>query len=491
MIVKNEQDEIQNYLSDASNYKGMADTVYLPENEQEIIDLIKKFNKEKTKVTLAGNGTGLTGGRVPEGGVVISLEKLNKILEINEEKKYVIVQPGVILKDLQEFVEEKKLFYPPDPTERNCFIGATVSTNSSGARTFKYGPTRNYVLAIRLVLPNGETVEIERGREIVKNCQAEFVTKEGTKFQLQLPKYEMPNTKNAAGYFCKENMDLIDLFIGAEGTLGIITEIKLQLIDFNDRILSLVVFFENEDDAFNFIDEARSLSQSNEDSTSKLINARGLEFFDHLTLNFLRSDFQSIPQKTCAVWFEQELGNNDEAITDAWLNLIVKHNADPDKAWIAFDKKEQEKFKDFRHAIALKVNEVVARRGLKKVGTDVSVPVESFRSFYKWMIKLVEENKMEYVVYGHFGNCHPHLNILPKDEDDFVKSKVLYKEICKEAVRLKGTVSAEHGIGKMKREYLLMMYGEDVVKQMAKLKLAFDPNKILNIGNIFYESYFD
>jgi D-lactate dehydrogenase (cytochrome) len=105
------------------------------------------------------------------------------------------------------------------------------------------------------------------------------------------------------------------------------------------------------------------------------------------------------------------------------------------------------------------------------------------------MIELVEQNNMEYVVYGHFGNCHPHLNMLPKDQDDFIQAKKIYFEICSEAVRLKGTVSAEHGIGKMKRDHLVMMYGEGVISQMAKLKLVFDPNIILNIGNIFEEKY--
>ena len=218
-------------------------------------------------------------------------------------------------------------------------------------------------------------------------------------------------------------------------------------------------------------------------------SARGLEFFDKLTLNFLRPYYSTIPENTCSVWFEQELTTNEDELTEAWLKLMQKHNADADTSWIAVDKQNQEKFKDFRHAIGWRVNDVVTNRGLRKVGTDVSVPVESFYSFYKWMIDLVERNNMEYVVYGHFGNCHAHLNMLPKDQDDFVKSKKIYFEICSEAVRLKGTVSAEHGIGKMKRDYLLMMYGETVISQMAKLKLVFDPNMILNIGNIFEEKY--
>jgi D-lactate dehydrogenase (cytochrome) len=239
----------------------------------------------------------------------------------------------------------------------------------------------------------------------------------------------------------------------------------------------------------NFIDEVRTKTKSDSSNEKSIISARGLEFFNKRTLNFLRPDFPAIPQNSCAVWCEQEWTPHDDDITEAWLNLILKHNADAGKAWLAVDQKAQDKVKDFRHAISWKVNDMIARRGLKKVGTDVAVPVASFRSFYKWMVELVEYNNMEYVVYGHFGNCHPHLNMLPKDQDDFITSKKIYSEICCEAVRLKGTVSAEHGIGKMKRDDLLMMYGAEVISQMAKLKLVFDPNMILNIGNIFEEKY--
>jgi len=489
MIIKKNPDEFQNYLSDASNYQGTAEAVYLPENGAEVIELIKKCNIDKTRVTISGSGTGLTGSRVPEGGIVISMEKMNKVIEFNEVKKYVRVQPGMILKDLQNYVEQKNLFYPPDPTERNCFIGATVATNSSGARSFMYGPTRDYVIGMRIVLPSSQTIAIERGEKIASGYTFSFATDQGTEYKFSIPMFKMPATKNASGYYCRSDMDLIDLFIGSEGTLGIITELKLKLIALNDNILSCVAFFEQEKDAFNFIAEARAITKTGSFEDEIKISARGLEFFNKLTLNFLCEDYPAIPENTCSVWFEQELTGNDEELKEAWLKLMQKHNADVKTSWLAVNKKEQEEFKNFRHAIGSKVNDCVARRGLRKVGTDVAVPAESFPSFYNWMIEIVERNNIEYVVYGHLGNCHTHLNMLPKNQEEFVTAKQIYAEICSEAVRLKGTVSAEHGIGKMKREYLLMMYGEEIINQMAKLKLVFDPDRILNIGNIFEEKY--
>ncbi|MCH6574807.1 MAG: FAD-binding oxidoreductase, partial [Bacteroidetes bacterium] len=162
MIVKTQQDEIQNYLIDASNTKGFCEAVYIPQSVSEMTEIIKEANEKKHSVTISGNGTGLTGARVPKGGIVISTEKLNKIIEINLEEKFALVEPGVLLSELQDTVKQKGLLYAPDPTERNCFIGGTVATNASGARTFKYGPTRNYVEELEIILPDGDFLYLKR-----------------------------------------------------------------------------------------------------------------------------------------------------------------------------------------------------------------------------------------------------------------------------------------------------------------------------------------
>lgn len=488
MITKTDKDAIQSYLRDESSFVGTCDAVYIPENENEAINIVKQCNQSKTKITIAGNGTGLTSGRVPMGGIVLSMEKMNKILDLNEKEKFIIVQSGVLLADLQEFVESKKLFYPPDPTERNCHIGATVITNSSGARTFKYGPTRDYVLGIRIILPNGDTLSVQRGQILASGNQVKFKTESGKEITLLLPKYEMPNTKNSAGYYCEENVDLIDLFIGSEGTLGIITEIKLKLIDLPQNLLSCVVFFTSEDNALDFISEARELSQNKTGGIQ--LDARGLEYFDGFSLRFLEDDYPNIPKNSNgAVWFEQELPENEDELISAWMELIGKHNGMEEESWLAIDKKEQDKLKDFRHSIAVKVNEFIAKRGLKKVGTDVAVPHNVFKNYYYDVKKMIESRGINYVVYGHVGNSHIHLNMLPNNQEEYNTARELYSEICNEAIKLKGTFSAEHGVGKSKRDYLVKMYGEDAVRQMASLKLMLDPNKLLNIGNIFEEKY--
>lgn len=210
MIIKTSINEIQNYLSDASNFRGYCDAVYFPENEQDICGILQEAFNNNICVTISGNGTGLTGARVPQGGVVISMEKLNKIVEINEEQNYAVVEPGVILSEFQDKVKSHNLLYPPDPTEKSCYIGGTVATNASGEKTFKYGPTRNYVLELDIVLPDGDILKLKRNTIIAEGYKLSLKTESGRLIFIELPDYKMPSTKNAAGYYCKKDMDAID-----------------------------------------------------------------------------------------------------------------------------------------------------------------------------------------------------------------------------------------------------------------------------------------
>lgn len=492
MIIKTEKDEFIDFLTDAANFKGAADAVYFPEKEKDIISILKKSNAKGIKVTVAGNGTGLTGARVPQGGVVVSTSKMNKIIKINKKEKFAIVQPGVLLKDLQAAVEAVGLFYPPDPTERDSFIGGNIATNASGARTFKYGPTRNYVLGLNVVLPGGDTIVLERGKNIAQNYKLEITTTGEKQILVDVPQYRMPDTKHTAGYFAKENADAIDLFIGSEGTLGIISEAKLRLLDLPEGFISSVIFFREEISAISFITQARKYSYiSRAEKSDCEIDARGLEFFDENALTFMREVYPSIPAfAKSAVWFEQEHnGENEKSLLDKWTSLIETHNGDTETAWFAFNKTDYEKLKEFRHSIAARVNEFCASKGLMKVGTDTAVPYYKFEDYYIYCKRVIAKAGLNYVAYGHAGDSHIHFNMLPLNKDQYNIAKSVYENICKRASDVRGTISAEHGIGKLKKDYLYDMYGEGAIMQMAKMKSQFDPKSILGIGNIFDEKY--
>ncbi|MBZ0199885.1 MAG: FAD-binding oxidoreductase [Ignavibacteriaceae bacterium] len=494
MIIKTNADEIQNYLTDASNLKGNCDAVYIPENVEELREVLKEANKNKTAVTISGSGTGMTGARVPDGGIVITTEKLNKIIELNIEEKFAVVEPAVLLSEFQNLVSENGLLYPPDPTERNCFIGGTVATNASGEKSFKYGATREYVFAIDVAMANGEMLQLERGKQKAVNEKLNLITSTGRKIEISIPAYVMPTTKNASGYFCKPGMDAIDLFIGSEGTLGVITKIKLTLVSKPEKILSCLLFFKTEEEALGFIIKARDMSlESQHLKNENEINALALEFFDDNALKFLSGDYSIIPPDAYgAVWFEQEVTmQNEDGILMKWMELIEEFGGDEETAWIALNEIEIKKIQEFRHAVSAKVNEYISKNNFKKLGTDVAVPNEHFVRFYKYCTNLVKETKLNYVTYGHFGNSHIHLNMLPKNEEEHLLGKELYKNICHKAVELHGTVSAEHGIGKLKTDYLKMMYGEETIKEMAALKKTLDPNLILGIGNIIDETFLE
>ena len=493
MIIKSSTDEIQNYLVDASNFRGYCDAIYIPSGTMEVMNILKEANNKKQKVTVAGNGTGLTGGRVPQGGIVLSTEKMKNIIEINSEHKFAVVEPAVILKDFQDKVREYNLLYPPDPTEGNCFIGGTIATNASGEKTFKYGSTRVYVNKLEIVLADGDLLKLERGRSISEEYKLNLKTESGKEYRIEIPVIDMPLTKNAAGYYCKKNMDAIDLFVGSEGTLGVIIKAELKLVPYPEKIISCIIFFNNEKDGLNFVFDARDKSYRtrNKKSTAD-IDALALEFLDENSLNFIKEDYPQIPANAkAAVWFEQEVNSsNEETLLEQWMQLINLHNGDEESAWFASNEKEKKNLEEFRYNIALKVTDYLAQYKVNKLGTDMAVPDERFNEFYHFCIEVMEKNKFNYVAYGHFGNSHLHLNLLPRNENEYEKGKVVYRNIYRKAIELGGTVSAEHGIGKIKTDYLLEMYGEKIMREMAKIKKQLDPNLILGYGNIFKEELF-
>jgi len=399
MLIKTSPDVIANYLSDASNFKGKCDAVYIPESIEEIPGLMREAYAAETPVTISGNGTGLAGGRVPLGGIMVSTEKLNRILEINTEEKYVLAEAGVILDDLQKEVNARKLLYPPDPTEWNCLIGGTIATNASGEKTFKYGPTRNFVEELQIVLADGETLELKRGRHKANGYDLDLRTNSGKIISVKIPIMHMPQVKNASGYYLKENMDAVDLFIGSEGTLGIVTKIKLKLVDLPNNIISSVIFFHSEDDAISFIEEAREISYTTRREHYDTLDALALEFMDENCLTFLKEDYPRIPDDAKAsVWFEQETTDeNDEKLFNEWAALITKHRGNSETAWFAFSEKDKKNLEEFRHAVSAKANEFIARKKVKKLGTDVAVPDHDFRNFYKECKNIVQQSGLKFI----------------------------------------------------------------------------------------------
>ncbi|MFX1252769.1 MAG: FAD-binding oxidoreductase [Promethearchaeota archaeon] len=515
------------YLMDESKFSTeevSAELLFFPKNENELAAVMKYCNQKNILMTISGARTGIVGSAVPLGGAVISLEKLEKILSLNYDEKrkkwFVRAQAGVTLKDLNDNVINKKFFdlrdssnheqkeliqkfkddlakyfYPVDPTEMTAHLGGSIATNASGSRSFKYGATRSWVRRIRVVLATGEILDIPRGKYFASSENLfTIVDSSGKEIALPIPDYITPDIKNASGLYSKPKMDLIDLFIGSEGVLGAISEAEVYLTHF-PRNISLVVFFSCKECAIEFVNDVRKKKGE--------IDTEFLEFMDEKSLNFLRkiqeSDLKNLdtpylpPGAKAAIFmdlpFDEEKGVPQDQY-ECLSELFAKHETSMRKTWVGYETREIDRIKHFRHALPENVNTLIAERKktypkLHKLSTDIAVPDEHLSELWEYYQTTLEEAKMEWVAFGHIGQNHIHVNILPRDEEEITKGMELYEKFAEKAVELGGTVSAEHGIGKIKKDFLEIMFRKEEIEEMRKVKRILDPNWLLNRGNVF------
>ncbi|HXI04160.1 MAG TPA: FAD-binding oxidoreductase, partial [Candidatus Saccharimonadales bacterium] len=265
MILKTDPDAIRPWTEDASGMAGgHADRVALPANEKEASEILAGCTASGEPLTLSGAGTGLTGARIPRGGAVLATDALGGLRDLRKLPGgggIAITGPALSLADLESAAAREGLAYGPDPTETTAWIGGTVATNASGSRTFRYGPTRRHVRRLRLVLAGGQILDLPRGRHRASpDGSFELPLPGGAAIRGRLPSYVMPSSKNACGYYAAPGMDLVDLFIGSEGTLGLVTEIELDLMPASVSVLAGILFFAGEEPAWRFLLAARRAS---------------------------------------------------------------------------------------------------------------------------------------------------------------------------------------------------------------------------------------
>ncbi|MDQ1474603.1 MAG: hypothetical protein QOJ99_6083 [Bryobacterales bacterium] len=445
------------YLLDASGFTGTADHILIPANEHEVSEMVREAAAAGTPLTIAGAGTGVTGGRVPQGGWVISLERLTNI-EI--ETGHAVCGAGVLLQELQTAAAPSRQFYAPDPTEWGASIGGTIATNASGSRSFQYGDTRRHVRALNVVLASGETLQLRRGE----------------KSPFELPVIAQPNTtKNTAGYYLRPGMDYLDLFIGSEGTLGVVTQAELQLLPAPASLFTGVVFFDSDEAALNAVDDWRPVAA-----------LRMLEYLDEAALGLLKTRFPEIPAEArAALLIEQEIQAGDDA-EEAWLDRLEAASALLEASWFATSAADRERFRKFRHAVPEAVNDLVRRNQLTKMGSDFAVPIEKNREMLRvYRDTLNREFPGQYVIFGHIGDAHLHTNILPGNDAEWQRAKKLMLEFARQAVEMGGTVSAEHGLGKRKKDLLPLQFTPEEIAAMQSVKARLDPQNLLGRGTLF------
>ncbi|MCB9334994.1 MAG: FAD-binding protein [Flavobacteriales bacterium] len=444
--VKFDEETLDKYSHDETeDLKFFPELVVFPRTPEEISQILKFCNQHLIPLTPRGAGTGLSGGALPVNkGILMSMERFNQILEIDERNLQATVEPGVITQVFQEAVKEKGLFYPPDPASKgSCFIGGNIAENSGGPKAVKYGVTKDYVLNLEIVLPNGEIVWT--GANVLKN---------------------------STGY------NLTQLMVGSEGTLGVVTKAVFRLLPFPQNDLLMLVPFYKAEDACEAVAEIFKAG----------IIPSGMEFMERDALlwgaKHIGDTAFSIPENIQAHLLIEVDGNDNELLYKECEKIYeVLERFDCDEILFAEDATQKDKLWKIRRV----VGEAVKSKSIYKE-EDTVVP----RAELPILLKGVKEIGLQYgfksVCYGHAGDGNLHVNIIKdtmSDDDWNNKLPFAIREIFNLCVQLKGTVSGEHGIGLVQKSYMDIPFSLQMIDIQKSIKKLFDPNEILNPSKIF------
>ncbi len=440
--VKSDKAHLLAYSYDATKEHYKPDVVVFPRNEEDVSKVLKYCNERLIPVVPRGAGSGFTGGALPsKGGVILAVEKyMNKILEIDMENMVARVQPGVINRNLQREVEKVGLFYPPDPASQDySTIGGNVSENAGGMRAAKYGITKDYVMALRAVLPNGDI--IKAGKKTIKDV---------------------------AGY------NIAGILVGSEGTLAVLTEITLKLLSKPKLTKTVMGIFPTVKDAMNAV--YKSLAGG--------ANPVAMEFLDNLSIRAVEEKFhKGLPTDAGAILISDIDGNVEEEI-DYQISLLKRYfNENGCKEFkIAKDEKEAADIWFARR----NASQSITIYGTKKINEDITVPRSALPKYLEEVEKISKKYGVKIPCFGHTGDGNVHTNVMV-DKDNPQEVEKGYKaieEIFKMTIEIGGTLSGEHGIGLSKAPFMKLAFSQEELNLFRAIKKAFDPNNILNPGKM-------
>ena len=474
-----DSDIINGYLTDWSNMEGYAIGLCRPKDKLESAIIIRILYNLKIPYTISAGKTNLTGSATPMGGFVLSIENLNS-LKPTIIDNCVVSSPGIYLEDMRKEVLAQSsniFYYPVDPTSRKeAMIGGTVSCNASGFVPGEKGATRHWVQGLEIVLPNGRVVKCKRGDYISYNATFEL---DGE--SVLLPQYNRPDIKNASGpYTCGNGeIDFIDLIVGSEGIFGLITECTFKLKSNPKDYLNLLIVLESEKCAIKFYNHLNELSI--------LENVTALEYFGYNTQSFMiNKEYFFKNEHDVGIYLQVPLYS--ESIDDACLDwLTIAKTADcnisDERIYVLNDQKSWDLFFEARHSMPdLALKKTKELNGISII-TDTIVPPKSFPEFLESTHLLIQKAGIEYLLFGHLGDCHLHFHLIPTKEQE-QEAISIYNKIIDISSNLNGVYSAEHGTGKRKKMDFVKCYGSDAVKQLRKTKLSFDPYLLVNKGNV-------
>jgi D-lactate dehydrogenase (cytochrome) len=508
-------DILASHVEDAAHFSGgHAEALFAPASEAEVAYILRTSRA----VLPIGAQSSLTGGATPFGEALLTTTRLNRIGPIGRDS--VRVQAGVTLAELDAALTEAGRYYPPSPTFTGASVGGAVSTNAAGAATFKYGTTREWVQALTVVLPGGDVLDIERGA-VHAHPEGYFdLDLADRRLRVPLPTYRMPHVpKLSAGYFARPGMDLIDLFIGAEGTLGVVTAATLRVLPVRPAFCLVFLTFADRPTAWSFVGRLREAALATWRSRDPAgIDVSSIEHIDARCLSLLREDgldrhlhvglsdavmgvlvtLELPPDTTAGDVYDQIGRTGDPRSPDTSLArfcvLLAEHGV-LDRADVAApgDRTRTAQLHSLRESVPVAVNQRVglakvrADPRIEKTAADVVVPFERLESLVAFCEAEGHRRGLDLAVWGHLsdGNIHP--NVIPRTMDDVEKGREAMLDIGREAMRLGGAPLAEHGVGRnrTKQQLLIELYGEKGIDEMRRVKAALDPEDTLSPGVIF------
>src|SRR5688572_8984509 len=426
------------YSADVSGLMMVPDAVARPANREEVVEILDEAASSGTAVTAAGNQTSTTGASITDTGVLLSLRAMDRVVDVDSKRGLAVVEPGVLLGDLNRAVAQHGLHFAPDPTSMDdVTVGGAIACNASGARSLLYGATRPHVRALDVALASGEVITVRRSGL----------------------------DKNTAGYaFAQEP---VDWFVGSEGTLGVIVRAEVALVPLPVRVVGLTIPCADESSALSLVIAVRESA----------LRPRCIEYFDPVSLEIAL-------QRTGALVYVEDATDTP---LDAWLELAERHGAADDVEVFEGDSALREARK-FRHAVPATMNERGAARrahGGRKVSTDWAVPYRRLPEALAHARTLVDAAGLpQPAIYGHAGSGHPHENFIASDAEELERIEQVVEATLRYVLSIGGTVSAEHGIGKIKRRWLPLQATPTQLAVMKAVKRELDPDWRLAPGNI-------
>jgi D-lactate dehydrogenase (cytochrome) len=511
-------DTVAAHREDAAHVRGgRADAVAWPRSEAAVAALVRA----SSHVLPIGAQSSVTGGATPTGGLVLSASKLSDI-SVSPDQGSVRAGAGVPLSELQATLRQQALWYPPVPTFTGAYSGGVVATNAAGATTFKYGSTRDWVEGLTVVLASGDVVDVRRGDARADEDRSFAIEgTDGTIARVLVPSYTMPAVpKRSAGYYAEPGMDLVDLFVGSEGTLGVVTDVTFRVAQAPPAIALAFVPIQNERTAVEVVTDLRDASRSTwRDRDPRGIDVAAIEHMDRRSLAILAEDgadraldISWPPSTEVALLIQLELEPGADARRvydeigrardpDAPDSPIVRFCRLLDRRGLLDDvelvppgnRRRLEAFFALREAVPTGVNRRVgaAKRavdeGIEKTAGDTIVPFSSFGEMLALIREAFERRGLDYAIWGHIsdGNIHP--NVIPSSLADVNAAREAILELGRAVVRLGGCPLAEHGVGRsaLKQALLRDLYGERGIEEMRAVKRALDPQWKLAPGVLF------